>query len=265
MFLAARNQVILNRSLIDTMRMFSKIGYEGMELSIVRGLTDVLALDYLDDYVIQQVNAVSDELSFPITALACHQNYATSDLTFQAQKELLKVARKYRTDVVIMSTFMPFEEREGNPEIYEKLAERTKELCAVAEDNGVKIAIEVEPNQLFHNLKRFFDVADKVNSPAFKLNFDVGHIFLSEVDILAAIDQSKDFIVYSHIDNMCMGEHCHKLPWDGEIDLLPVYQKLKDTCYDGAVSLDIYLQDYEKVSPQCVAYINREIFSKLKS
>jgi hypothetical protein len=22
-----------------------------------------------------------------------------------------------------------------------------------------------------------------------------------------------------------MGEHCHKLPWDGEIDLLPVYRK----------------------------------------
>ena len=265
MFLAARNQVILNRSLIDTMRTFKKIGYEGLELSIVRGLTDVLALDYMDDYVIKKVNEVSDELDFPITALACHHNYVTSDLTFEAQKKLLQVARKYRTDVVIMSTFMPFEEREADPTLYyNKLVERTKELCIVAEDSGVKIAIEVEPNQLFHNLKRFFEVADQVNSPAFKLNFDVGHIYLSEVDVMAAIDKSKDFIVYSHIENMCMGEHCHKLPWDGEIDLLPVYQKLKDTCYDGAVSLDIYLQDFEKVSLQCVEYINNEIFSKLK-
>jgi hypothetical protein len=60
-----------------------------------------------------------------------------------------------------------------------------------------------------------------------------------------------------------MGEHCHKLPWDGEIDLLSVYRKLKETCYDGPVSLDIYLQDYEKVSPKCIEYINSEIFSKL--
>lgn len=263
MFLAGRNQVIPDRSLTGAIKLFHELGYKGMELSIVRGLTNVLAFDYMDDYVIGKVNELSDELSFPITALACHQNYATDDLTFSAQKQLIRAAPKYRTDVVIMSTFLPFEQREGHPEVYDKLVERTRELCAIAEANGVKIAIEVEPNQLFHNLKRFFDVAEKVNSPAFKLNFDVGHMYLSEVDLMAAIDSAKDFIVYSHIDNMCMGEHCHKLPWDGEIDLLPVYRKLKETCYDGAVSLDIYLQNYEEVSPRCVQYINGEIFSKL--
>jgi len=263
MYLAARNQVIQNRSLISTMKMFKEIGYGGMELSIVRGLFPVLSLDYMDDYVIDKVNEVSLELSFPITALACHQNYVTDALTFEAQKQLLKCAHKYHTDIVIMSTFIQFQERENHPEIYDMLVKKTKDLCNVAEDNGVKIAIEVEPNQLFHNLKVFFDVADKVNSPAFKLNFDVGHLYLSEVDLEKAIDQSKDFIVYSHIENMVMGEHCHKLPWDGDIDLLSVYRKLKQSCYDGPVSLDIYLQDYEEVAPECLAYINREVFSKL--
>ena len=263
MFLTARNQVIKNRSLIDTMRMFNEMGYGGMELSIVRGLTNILAFDYMDDYVIKQVNEVSEELSFPITALACHQSYVKDDLTYEAQKQLLKAAPKYKTDVVIMSTYVPLEEREANPEIYDVFAKRTKELCNIAEANGVKIAIEVEPNQLIHNFKRFFEMADRVNSPAFKLNFDVGHVYLSEVDLMKAIERAKDFIVYSHIENMCMGEHCHKLPWDGEIDLLSVYRKLKETCYDGPVSLDIYLQDYEKVSPKCIEYINSEIFSKL--
>ena len=89
--------------------------------------------------------------------------------------------------------------------MYDKLVERTGELCKAAEYHGVKLAIEVEPNQLFHNLKSFFDVAEKVNSPALKLNFDVGHMYLSEVDLEQAIDRAKDFIVYSHIDNMCMG------------------------------------------------------------
>jgi len=263
MYLAGRNQVIMRHSLTDTMRMFHKIGYGGMELSIVRGLSQVLALDYMDDYVINEVNTISDELSFPVTALACHQNYVRDEDTFNAQRKLLQCAKKYRTDIVIMSTFMPFEEREAHPEIYDQLVKKTRLLCDTAEENGVKIAIEVEPNQLFHNLKIFFDVAEKVKSPALKLNFDVGHIYLSEVDLFKAIDNTRDFIAYSHIDNMCMGEHCHKLPWDGEIDLLPVYRKLKETCYDGPVSLDIYLQDYEKVAPECLAYINREVFSKL--
>lgn len=263
MYLAMRNQPVLNRSLISTMKVFKEMGYGGMELSMVRGLTSVLAVDYLDDYVIDKVNEVSEELSFPITALACHQNYVTDDFTFEVQKKLLKTAHKYHTDIVIVSTFVPDKEKEDHPELYDKLVVRTKELCNVAEDNGVKLAIEVEPHQLFQNLKTFFYVADKVNSPAFKLNFDVGHIYLSEVDLEKAIDKAKDFIAYSHIENMYMGEHAHKLPWDGEIDLLSVYRKLKETCYDGPVSLDIYLQDYEEVAPKCLEYINREVFSKL--
>lgn len=263
MFLVGRNQVIANRSLISTMRMFSDMGYGGMELSVVRGLHPVLALDYMDDYVIEKVNEVSDELSFPITALACHQNYVTDDLTMQVQKKLLQTAKKYRTDIVIMSTFIEFQDRENNPNIYRLLIEKTRELCKIAEDNGVEIAIEVEPNQLFHNLDTFFYVVDQVNSPALKLNFDVGHIYLSEVDLDKAIERAKEFIVYSHIDNMCMGEHCHKLPWEGDIDLYSVYLKLKQTCYDGPVALDIYLQDYEKVAPKCLEYINSEVFSRL--
>lgn len=255
--------MIPDRSLIDTMRMFSRMGYGGMELSIVRGMYPVLALDYLDDYVIDRVNEVSDELSFPITALACHQNYVTDDLTFEAQKKLLEKARRYRTDVVIMSTFIQLQDREGHPEVYELLVKRTAELCRVAEACGVKIAIEVEPNQLFRNLNIFLEVADKVNSPALKLNFDVGHLYLSEVDLDRAIERAKDYIVYSHIENMCMGEHCHKLPWDGEIDLRVVYRKLKETCYDGPASLDIYLQNYEEAAPKCLEYINREVFSQI--
>ena len=56
-----------------------------------------------------------------------------------------------------------------------------------------------------------------------------------------------------------------KLPWEGEIDLRAVYQKLKDTCYDGPVSLDIYLQDYEAAAPQCLDYINREVFDPINA
>ena len=263
MFLAGRNQVMLKRSLTGTMRKFKEMGYEGIEIQLVRGLTDILALDYLDDYVIDKVNEVSEEISLPVTALSCHQNYVTHDLAFEAQKLLIKKARKYKTDVVIVSTFIPFELREGRPEVYDRLYTRTKELCRIAEEYGVKFAIEVEPNQLFHNLRIFFDMAEKVKSSAFKLNFDIGHMYLSEVDIIGAIDRAKDFIVYSHIENMCMGEHCHKVPWEGEIDLLSAYRHLKETCYDGAVSLDVYLQDYEEISPKCIEWINENVFSKI--
>lgn len=263
MYLALRNQAVLRRSVVDTMRTFKKMGYGGIEIELVRGLTDVLALDYLEDFFIEKVNEVAQELSFPVTALACHQNYVTNDFTFETTKRLIRTAPKYNTDLVIVSTWVDDYVKERSPELYDILDVRTKELCNIAEEVGVKFAIEVEPHQLLNNLRSFFRVAEKVKSPNLKLNFDIGHIFLSEPDIYKAVDDAKDFIVYSHIENMILGEHAHKLPWEGDIDILKVYQKLKATCYDGPVSLDLYLQDYETVAKDCLDWVNREVFSKL--
>ena len=263
MFLAGRNQLMARRSLTEAIRIFNEMGYGGLELSVTRGMTQAIVLDYLDDYVIKEVNDLCDELSFPITALAIHQNFVTNEDVYNAHVKLLKSAKKYRTKVLITSTGIDLRQRELNPDIYDLMAKKTRELCNIAEDNDALLAIEIEPNMICHNLKRFFELAEKVKSPALKMNLDVGHIYLSEVDLIKAIDDSKDFIAYSHIENMVMGEHCHKLPWEGDIDLLKVYKKLKDTCYDGPVSLDIYIQDYETAAPKCLEYINREIFSKI--
>ena len=94
MYLAGRSHIIKNRSLIDTMRMFHKMGYGGLELSLQHGMGTWLDVNYLDDYVIEKVNEVSRELDFPITALACHQNYVNDDDTYEIEKRLLKAAER---------------------------------------------------------------------------------------------------------------------------------------------------------------------------
>ena len=90
MYLAGRSHIIKNRSLIDTMRMFHKMGYGGLELSLQHGMGTWLDVNYLDDYVIEKVNEVSRELDFPITALACHQNYVNDDDTYEIVKASFK-------------------------------------------------------------------------------------------------------------------------------------------------------------------------------
>lgn len=269
MYLVGRNHVISNRSLIDTMKCFHALGYRGMELSLVRGKdpkgqADALAWDYMDDYVIDKVNETVRELDFEISAVSAHANYVLFDSNFEAEKKLICCAPKYGTDVCIVSTYAPYSLRETHEkELFEQLVNRTKELCSIAEAHNVRLAIEIEPNQLIHNMKTFYELADAVRSDALKINFDVGHLYLSEGNLIPLIDEIRDFIVFSHIDNMVQGEHCHKLPWEGDIDLHAVYQHLKDTCYDGAVALDLYLQDYEAVSPACIDYIEREIFGPI--
>lgn len=263
MYLAFRNQAVLRHSLTEAIKRFKNLGYGGVEIELVRGLTDILNLDYLDDFYIRRVNELCEELHFPVTAVACHQNYVINDFTFETDKKLIQTARKYNTNLVIVSTFINDQDKECHPELYDILYDRTAELCKIAEDNGVNFAIEVEPHQLTNNLRQFFRLVEKVNSPALKLNFDIGHIFLSEEDIYQAIEDTKDYIVYSHVENMIRGEHAHKLPWEGDIDIFSVYKKMKETCYDGPVSLDLYLQDYETVAKDCLDYLNMNVFSMI--
>ena len=264
MKLAGRNQVLPQLTLAESIDFFQKCGYDGIELSILRGLHNVM-IDLTEDYAIQHVlECCAKKAGFEISALACHENYVIDDFIFDVQKRWLKSARKYGVDTVIMSTFIPYDQREGHEkEIYAKLVSRTRALCDIAEDEDVRIAIEIEPNQLFHNVDSFLRVADAVQSKALKVNFDIGHIYLSEVDIVKAIKRLDGFIVHGHIDNMVQGEHCHKLPWEGDIDLVQVCKALAEYGFDGFLGLDLYWQDYHAVSPECVRFIKQEVFSKL--
>lgn len=264
MKLAGRNHVLPKMTVTEAISFLQDTGYDALELSPLRGQDGVFP-EITEDFMIRHVlECLKRKPGFCISALSCHANYVTDPFIYSVQERLLRCARKYGTDIVIMSTFVPYSLRESKEkELYEQLIQKTRSLCDIAEQEGVRIAIEVEPNQLFRNLDCFFRVAEAVRSPALKLNFDIGHIFLSEPDLQAAIVRSRDYIVHGHIDNMCRGEHCHKLPWEGDIDLVSACQQLKDDGFDGVMALDLYFQDYAAVSPDCVKYIKEQIFEKL--
>lgn len=265
MKLTGRNHVVIDRSLADTMRAFKKCGYDGLELSIARATTNLVSWDYLEDSMIAVIKELSEQLELPVCSMSCHMGFTTDDNVFEADKKMIQQVRKYGTDIVIISTPAAEKRRELAPEgIYGQMTKRLKELCTIAEYNGVTIALETEPNQLLHNMDLFYEYAEKINSPALKLNMDIGHLYLSEADMYEALKKAGPWIVHSHIDNMCRGEHCHKLPWAGDIDLLKAYQMMKDLGFDGAVGLDLYIQDYLSVSEECVSYIKNNIFAKLK-
>ncbi len=265
MNLVGRNHPITTQSITETIRFFQRCGYDGLELSVLRGMSNVVLLELLEDYAIRRVReAVAEQPGFHISALSCHANYVTDDFIYDVQKRLLRTARAYGTDIVILSTFVPYAEREARrDELYAELTKRTAELCRAAEGEGVRIAVEVEPNQLFANLDTFLDMAERLRSPALKLNFDIGHMFLSEESVSAAAQRAREYIVHGHIDNMRRGEHCHLLPWDGEIDLVAACGELRAAGFDGDLALDLYLQDYVEVSPACVRYLRDEVFAKL--
>ncbi len=99
MVLAFRNQPVLNHSLIDTMKLFRGFGYRAFELEVVRGLTDIIALDYLEDYTIEKVNKVSEENTDQkpdINYNTIHSNMVVTDVIFNDPNSLFLREAKCR-------------------------------------------------------------------------------------------------------------------------------------------------------------------------
>lgn len=261
MKIAGRNQALPHLSVTEAIQFMQQADYDAIELSLLRGNNTVLT-ELTEPFMIRHVlECIRKKPSFEISAVSCHANYVTDDFIFSVQQRLLRVAREYGTNIVIMSTYVPYSIRERQEkELWDKLIQRTRQLCDIAEQEGVYIALEPEPNSIVRNQDYFLRMAGQVRSPALKMNFDIGHAFLCEPDLFQAIGDVSSYIVHGHIENMCRGEHCHKLPWEGDIDLAAACRALYENGFNGTLALDLYLQDYTAVSSDCVSYIKHNIY-----
>jgi sugar phosphate isomerase/epimerase len=72
-----------------------------------------------------------------------------------------------------------------------------REAAQFAEDQGVKIGVEMHPGQLVYNVETMLRLRDACG-PALGCNFDPSHLFWNGVDPVAAIRELGDAIVHVH-------------------------------------------------------------------
>lgn len=115
----------------------------------------------------------------------------------------------------------------------ERLLERAGRL-------GVTIALEPEPGLLVHGVDEMLGLIARMGSEHLRVNLDVGHAFLTEDDVPAAIDRLGDLIVAAHIEDMPAGEHRHLVPGEGEMDLPATIAALDGIGFDGWLTVDLF-------------------------
>jgi sugar phosphate isomerase/epimerase len=96
------------------------------------------------------------------------------------------------------------------------------ELCKIAEDCGIFLAVEFEPGFVVDSTALLLASFDEIVSPALRVNADIGHIFLQDPDPMRPIAACAGRIVHAHLENMKKGVHNHLVPWEGDMDL-PAY------------------------------------------
>ena len=116
-----------------------------------------------------------------------------------------------------------------------------EQVVPLAEELGVKILVEPEPDLLMENTAEFKSFIKDVRSPMVGLNFDIGHFFCAGEDPAEALETLFEWVGHVHLEDIGISRiHQHLVPGDGAIDLPAVFRKMKELDYQGDMTLELY-------------------------
>ena len=114
-----------------------------------------------------------------------------------------------------------------------------KEAVKIAEDAGVTICMEMlnskvnHPGYMCDNYAWAFELCRRVNSPRFKLLFDIYHMQIMEGDLIATIKQNIHYIGHFHTAGV---PGRHELDENQEIYYPAVMRAIVESGYQGYVA-----------------------------
>ena len=148
--------------------------------------------------------------------------------------------------------------QDGRQAAIDLFVESLKPLVEHAEKLGVMLLVEPEPFLLVERTDQFLEVAERIDSPALGLNFDVGHAYCVSEDIPRAIAQLAPHTRHYHFEDIAASRvHHHLIPGEGAIDFASVVAAIKATGYDGWLTVELYpnLDDPDDAARRALAYL----------
>ena len=132
-------------------------------------------------------------------------------------------------------------------------------VIPLAEELGVKILVEPEPDLLIENSVEFKSFIKDVKSAAVGINFDIGHFFCAGEDPSAAFEELFEWVGHVHLEDIAASRvHNHLIPGLGAVKFLDTFRAMVRLKYQGDISLELY--PYEDV-PE---FAGRESLAYLK-
>lgn len=116
-----------------------------------------------------------------------------------------------------------------------------RRAAAVAEETGVALLIEPEPELLIETAPQFARFMQRVQSPAIALNFDVGHQFCVAEDPAVSFEALLPYVRHVHLEDIAASRrHHHLIPGDGAIDIPGFLRRARELGYSGWVTIELY-------------------------
>ena len=221
-----------------------------------------------------EINELMDKHNVRISGLGYYPNPLAPDLD-EAQgyvdhiKKIIHAAKVLEIGVV--TTFVGRDWSKSVDDNWPRFLDTWKPLIKLAEDNGVKVAIENCPmffssdewpggKNLATTPRIWQRMFDDIPSDNFGLNFDPSHFIWQQMDYTKAIREYGHKFFHAHakdvrIDRHNLDEvgvmanplefHTPKLPGMGEVNWGQFFSALTDTGYNGPVCVEVEDRVYE--------------------
>ncbi len=174
--------------------------------------------------------------------------------------DALAMARKLGAHRITTEPGGPIPPGQSREEAMDVFVAGLNEALLQAEDLDVELLVEPEPGLLIENVSQFLELADRIDSPMFGLNFDVGHFFCVHEPLPAAIEKLQRLTRHYHVEDIAATRvHEHLIPGHGAIDFQAVLRAIDATGYDGWLTVELYpyLDDPDGAGREARDYLTR--------
>jgi len=270
--LAYSSNAYMRYSIVEAIRRVAGLGYRGVELMAD---TPHAWPEMTTDADIATIRAalsaygvaISNVNAFMMNAVQdfWHPSWIEPDEAYRRRridhtKRALTLAAELGAASITTEPGGPVEAGMPRAQALDVFVEGLNEALAWADEVGVLLLVEPEPGLLIENAEQFEELALRIDSPAFGLNFDVGHFYCAGEPLAETIHRLKAFTRHYHIEDIAATRvHEHLIPGHGAIDFAEVVRAIEMTGYRGWLTVELYpyLADPDGAGRQAKAYLER--------
>lgn len=218
--------------LATALKSLGQAGYDAVEICLERA---ELAPEKITRETAASVRELALRAGLVIHSISFHGDTLPWSERAAGQKIAVQAAAWFGTRTIVVNTPPT---GEGIP--WSALREHFAALSRQAGEVGVTASVEPEPGLMVATVADGLRLLDEVDSPALAVNLDVGHAFLTEGDVVAAIGSLAGSIAHVHFEDMCRAEHRHLIPGQGDMPLADVVVALWDAGFRGVLTVDLF-------------------------
>jgi len=228
------NSVLFNpHDLATAMRQIAWAGYDGVELSAIKGMCEHLELDRWEEQV-DDIKSLAAETGLELLSME------EAGLDGDRLRRAFEAARALGIPVVNVGPGG----KSGVEEDFQRQTDILAERAALAEEYGVTLCVKAHVGASIYNTQTTLRAMDKIASPAFGIDMDPSHVHRAGENPAEALPQVLERVRHIHIRD-CKGpgprpgEPCDQACGRGDIDLMGYCRAMVDGGYGGPVCLEV--------------------------